>query len=339
MENKAENKEFRLDKKDKDLLSLLYLNSRASFTELGKKLNLSSSSVERRMKQLKDAGAIVLLFADVNFSKLGYNAYRIYLKFDTMDETKEKEILALFESYPKTVWGVICEGAYDVLWRIHVKDAIEVEEAVNLMTEKFGRHIIEKTVITTTYQTYLAWNRALGGERHPEFPLERVTQIEKLDEKDMQILSMLYDNARATSVELASKTGLSPDAVNYRIKNLMKNKFILGYSAWFDSKKLGVEYYKILIGFRGLTQEKEKKFLDFCCQHNNVIFINKTIGNWDIEVDVLVDDVVELHRFISDIKTKFGNVIGRHVYVAAIEERMLNPIREFLPKDENKNEK
>jgi Lrp/AsnC family leucine-responsive transcriptional regulator len=333
MANIAE-KAFKLDKKDKDLLSLLYLNSRASFTELGKKLNLSSSSVERRMKQLKGAGVISLLFADVNFSKLGYNAYRIYMKFDSLDSEKEKEILTIFEEYSRTTWGVICEGAYDVLWRIHVNDIMKVEEAVNMMTEKFGKHVIEKTVVTTTYQTYLSWNRALGGERHPEFPLERVTEIEKPDEKDMQILAMLYDNARATSVELASKTGLSPDAVNYRIKNLTKNGFILGYSAWFDAKKLGMEYYKVLIGFRGLTQEKEKRFLDFCCEHNNVIFVNKAIGSWDIEVDVLVDDVVELHRFISDIKTKFGNVIGRHVYVAAIEERMLNPIREFLPKEE-----
>lgn len=327
---------YRLDKKDKDLLSLLYRDSRASFTELGKKLNLSSSSVERRMKQLREAGVIALLFADVNLAKLGYNSYRIYLKFDAMDEEKEKEILAMFESYSRTLWGVICEGAYDVLWRIVAKDAVEVEDAVNIMTEKFGKHIIEKTVVTTTYQTYLSWNRALGGERHPEFPLERVTQLKELDEKDMQILSMLYANARATSVELASKTGLSPDTVNYRIKNLTKDGFILGYSAWFDAKKLGVEYYKILIGFRGLTGEKEKKFLDFCCEHNNVIFINKAISSWDIEVDVIVRDVVELHKFISEIKTKFGTIIGRHVYIAAIEERMLNPIREFLPKEKGK---
>jgi hypothetical protein len=44
---------------------------------------------------------------------------------------------------------------------------------------------------------------------------------------------------------------------------------------------------------------------------------------------VLVDDVVELHKFISGIKTKFGAIIGKHVYIAAIEERMLNPIREY----------
>ncbi|MDO8553864.1 MAG: Lrp/AsnC family transcriptional regulator [Candidatus Micrarchaeota archaeon] len=320
----------KLDKKDKQLLTLLYLNSRMSFTQLGKELKLNSSSVERRLRQLKNSGTISSLFADVNLAKLGFKGYRIYLKFDVFDEKTEKDVLALFESYSRTLWGAVCEGAYDVLWRIIARDELEVEDAINLVTEKFGKSIVEKTVATTTYQTYLSWNRALEGERHPEFPLEKVAPAEKLDMTDMKILASLYNDARATTVDMAQQVGLTPDAVNYRMKRLTKEGFILGYTAWFDAKKLGFEYYKILISFRGMTQEKEKKFLDFCLEHNNVIFLNKCIGSWDIEVDIIVENTLELHRFITEIKTKFGHIIGNHKYVSAIEERMLNPIREYM---------
>ncbi len=319
-----------LDKKDKELLTLLYLNSRASFTQLGKELKLSASTVERRLRQLKEQGIISLLFADVNLAKLGFKAYRIYLKFDVFDEKTEKEVLALFESYPRTLWGVVCQGEYDVLWRIIAQDEVEVEDALNRVTERFGKNIIEKAVATTTYQTYLSWNRALGGERHPEFPLEKVGKGEALDKIDTRILALLYDDARATTVEIASRINLTPDAVTYRIKRLTEKELILGYTAWFDTKKLGFEYYKLLINFRGMTHEKEKKFLDFCLEHDNVVFLNKTIGSWDIEVDIIVVDTAELHRFILEIKTKFGHLIGTHRYISAIEERMLNPIREFL---------
>lgn len=319
---------MKLDKKGKELLTLLYLNSRMSFTEMGKKLKLSSSAVERRMRQLKDEGVISLLFADVNMAKLGLRSYRIYLKFDVLDDKTEKEVLALFERYKRTQWGVVCEGAYDVLWRIVAEDEREVEDAVNLMTEKFGNRIVEKTVATTTYQTYLSWNRAFGGERHPEFPLEKVGKGEEVDEIDLEIMRVLYNNARETSVSMAEKVGLTPDAVNYRLKKLEKGGFILGYTAWYDAKKLGLEYYKILIGFRSMTKEKETEFLDFCLEQDNVIYLNKCIGSWDMEVDVLVKDTVELHNFLVGIKTKFGHLIGNHKYIAAIEERMLNPLRE-----------
>ena len=204
---------MKLDKKDKDLLTLLYLDSRESFTKMGKKLGLSSSAVERRLKKLEKEGIVALMFADVNLAKLGFKGYRLYLKFDVMDEETEKEISGLFEEYPRTLWGVICEGEYDVLWRIIAKDELEVEKAMNLFTEKFGEKIIEKTVVATTYQTYLSWNRAFGGERHPELPLEKITKVEELDGTDMKILAMLYGNARATTVDIAKEVGLSADAV------------------------------------------------------------------------------------------------------------------------------
>ena len=316
-----------LDRKDKELLNLLYLNSRESFIGLGKKLRLSNTAVERRLSRLKKDGVVPLLFADVNLAKLGLKGYRLYFKFDVMDKEAECEVLAFFESYPRTLWGVVCEGEYDVLWRIIAKDEVEVEGAMYLMVEKFGARIIEKTVVATTYQTYLSWNKALGTPREPEFPIENITEPQQVDAKDMQLLSLLYANARETTVGLSKKVGLTPDAVQYRIKRLIREKYILGYSAWFDAKKLGFNYYKFLIGFRSITRVKEKQFLSHCLANDSIIFINKTIGSWDIELDIIVRDNAELHDFTRELKTKFGHIIGKHTFVSAVEERMLNPLR------------
>lgn len=316
-----------LDRKDKELLNLLYLNSRESFTGLGKKLRLSNTAAERRLSRLKKKGIASLLFADVNFAKLGLKGYRLYFKFDVMDKETEHAVLEFFESYPRTLWGVVCEGEYDVLWRIIAKDEVEVEGAMYLMVEKFGTKIIEKTVVATTYQTYLAWNKALDVPRQTEFPMEKIIEPQKVDAKDMLLLSLLYADARETTVSLSKKVGLTPDAVQYRIKRLMSEKYILGYTAWFDAKKLGFNYYKFLIGFRSITREKQKQFLHYCLANDSIIFINKTIGSWDIEIDIIVRDNVELHEFTREMKTRFGHIIGKHTFVSAVEERMLNPLR------------
>ncbi|VVB57101.1 HTH-type transcriptional regulator Ptr1 [uncultured archaeon] len=321
-----------LDKKDQALLHQLYLDSRQSFVRLGKKLRLSNTAAERRMRRLREEGAIQLLMADINFHKLGLRSYRLYFKFDVMDEKMEKEVLEVFERYPRTLWGVVCEGEYDVLWRIIAPDELEVERAAYLMIEKFGSRIVERTVVTTTYQIYLSWNKALGCARAPEFPMEGISSVQKVDETDLRLLKALYADARASSVALAQEVGLSPDAVNYRIRRLVREKYILGWTAWFDAKKLGFDYYKILIAFRSATREKERQFLRYCISHDAVVFINKCIGSWDIEVDVLVRDTADLHAFVQDIKTRFGHIIGKHAYVAAIEERMLNPLRGELEK-------
>jgi len=316
-----------LDKKDRQILDLLYLNSRESFTSMGKKLRLSNTAVERRLSKLQESGAAPLLFADVNFAKLGLKSYRLYFKFDVMDKETERAVLDLFESYSRTLWGAICEGEYDVLWRIIARDEVEVETAMYLMLEKFGTKIIEKTVISTTYQAYLSWNKAFRTGRHPPFPMEKIAETAAVDEKDQRLLSLLYANSRETTVSLSKKICLTPDAVQYRMQKLMKNGFVLGYTAWFDAKKLGFNYYKFLIGFRNITKEKEKQFLNFCLQNDNIVFVNKTNGSWDIEVDIIVRDNAELHEFTRELKTKFGHILGKHTFISAVEERMLNPLR------------
>lgn len=321
---------MKLDKKDKQLLSLLYSNSRMSFIEMGKRLKLSSSAVERRMRQLKEDGAISLLFADINLLKLGFKAYRLYFKFDVMDRKTESGVMELFAAYPRTVWGVVCEGEYDVLWRIIEKDEVAVEKAVYLMLEKFGDRIVEKGVTATTYQAYLPWNKALEAGRPAALPMERIVEVETVDATDTKLLSALYRNARETTVNLSKLVGLTPDAVQHRMKRLIERGFILGYTAWFDAKKLGFNYYKILIGFRNATKDKEEEFRKFCLENDNVIFLNKTIGSWDMEVDIIVRNNEELHEFMREIKTQFGHILGKHASISAIEERMLNPLRDFL---------
>lgn len=303
-----------------------------SFVQLGKKMKLGSASVERRLAKLQKAGIIMLLFADVNIAKLGLKSYRMYIKFDVMDKKTEQELITFFENYPRTLWGTICEGEYDVLFRFVAADEFEVQEVIELVLSKFGETISEKTITTTTYHAYLSWNKAFETERRPALPVEKMDTPEEIDETDRKILTALYGNARETTVNIANAVGLTPDAVQYRMKKLSERKFILGYTAWYDSRMLGFDYYKLLIGFRNITSEKENEFVQYCSEHDDVVFINKTIGSWDIEVDVIVRNNRELHNFIRDVKTKFGNVIGKHYSISIVEERMLNPLKEYLEK-------
>ncbi len=46
-----------------------------------------------------------------------------------------------------------------------------------------------------------------------------------------------------------------------------------------------------------------------------------------MEVDIIVRNNEELHNFTREIKTRFGDIIGKHASITAIEERMLNPLR------------
>lgn len=317
---------MKLDKKNKQLLNLLYLNSRQSFVQMGKKLHLSSLSVERRLISLRKEGIIELLHANVNRAALGFFEYRLFFKFDVMDSKTETEVLSLFESYPRTGWGVVAEGEYEVLWRIYAKDEFEVEKAVFLMMEKFGKKIVEKTVVTTIYEAYFTWDKAFGTERVASFPKREHHMSEVIDKGDMAILRELFSDSRAKITSIASKTGLTPDTAAYRTKRLQQRGILTGYTAWFDSRKLGFNYYKILFWFQGSSIEDEQKFVRYCMAKSEVLYLVKIMGGWDMEIDVIVRNNEELHDLTREIKTKFGHIIGRHAFITVVAERTRNPL-------------
>ena len=65
-----------------------------------------------------------------------------------------------------------------------------------------------------------------------------VTDFEKLDKVDIQILRTLQQNARLTTKELASRVSLSSTPVFERLKRLETGGYIKRYMAVLDAEKL-----------------------------------------------------------------------------------------------------
>ena len=70
--------------------------------------------------------------------------------------------------------------------------------------------------------------------------------ISALSKKDLKILQQLDLNLRVSYSQIGRKTRLSKETVQYRIKQLEKNKFITGYWA-MPSIKNNFSVYKILL--------------------------------------------------------------------------------------------
>jgi Lrp/AsnC family transcriptional regulator, leucine-responsive regulatory protein len=64
---------FELDAQDQKILALIQRNARASFTEIGRKVHLTSPAVAERIKRLEEAGVILGYGARINLRKIGYS--------------------------------------------------------------------------------------------------------------------------------------------------------------------------------------------------------------------------------------------------------------------------
>ena len=62
----------------------------------------------------------------------------------------------------------------------------------------------------------------------------------ELDSKDIQILSLLLNNARLSNKEIAAKIEIAQSSTHDRIKKLTQKGYFKGTSVHIDQKKLGL---------------------------------------------------------------------------------------------------
>jgi len=143
----------------------------------------------------------------------------------------------------------------------------------------------------------------------------------KLDAKDKKILEQLQKNARQLISEIAKKTGLPRDVVQYRIKKLEENKVIRAYHTFLNPSKLGYPLY-VYVGFSlyNITTEDEEKFLAFLKNHKNVIYVAKNSGKWDFSIGVCAKDYKEFDDILKEIRRKFSKIIKDYETMPVIQE-------------------
>ena len=82
-----------LDLKDRKILYELDVNARQSASGIGKKVGLIKQVVTYRINKLLDIGIIQKFYTILDTSKLGLTTYKIFLRLQKTNVTKQNDIL------------------------------------------------------------------------------------------------------------------------------------------------------------------------------------------------------------------------------------------------------
>ena len=156
-----------------------------------------------------------------------------------------------------------------------------------------------------------------------------ISQPLKLDETDKTILHFLSKNARIPLTKLAKAVNLGSMVIIYRIKQLQKNKVILGYRIELDFAKLGYEYYKVNLELEDTKIIKD--LLHHCKVQSNVISVTHAISNnIDFEFDIETKNFDTFLQFMDHLKHLFPRTIRDYKYLKYVEilknHNYINPL-------------
>ncbi len=295
-----------LDNLDKKLLYELNWNARASHSALAKKFRTSKQVIGYRIKKLEEVGILKSYHAVIDWRKLGYNAIRVYIKWENITLEKEKEVYELIRKDPLFMWVIRFEGDIDIAFYVWVKDMTEFSQKWFDFISKYKKYILRYEIYESVEMIHYPMKFLKEDFKPEEIIIGREKKVE-YDETDYTILKLLTENAQTTLVDIATHLKMSAPSVLYRVKELERKKIILGYYALVDTDKLGLEFYKVDFYVNDMSRLDEME--RFAKEHPQIVYRMRTIGGPDFEIEAIVKDAIELKTLINEIRKKFSDAI------------------------------
>lgn len=118
----------------------------------------------------------------------------------------------------------------------------------------------------------------------------------------------------------AKKLGSTPRIIKYKMDKWEKEEVLAWNRIILDASKLGREYYKTLVNFKEITQEKEKKFIGFCRSHPDIINISRAAGPWDMEFECEVESYHKYNELMQLLRSTFPELIKQYSTLLICEQ-------------------
>jgi Lrp/AsnC family transcriptional regulator, leucine-responsive regulatory protein len=132
-----------IDETDKKIINYLSNNCRISLLDLSEKLGLSPNGAKNRIKQLEIKKIIIGYKTKINYEKIGYLHFRVFLHLNKFN----KELYNKIKSFLKSKENVESVSRYigyaDVDFRCYSKNIVELYQFISDIKDKFLQEIIE----------------------------------------------------------------------------------------------------------------------------------------------------------------------------------------------------
>ncbi|MFQ5531671.1 MAG: Lrp/AsnC family transcriptional regulator, partial [Candidatus Nanoarchaeia archaeon] len=151
--------------------------------------------------------------------------------------------------------------------------------------------------------------------------------MRKLDLKDKKILAELVLNSRIPINQLAKKVGISREVATYRINKLVKDKIILSFYSVIEESTLGFSRYTCFFKLKGISESKEKEFIDYLIKHDFVTYLGPVIGKWNLVFDLLAKDRKHLEDLLKSIESKISNYLDSYIVMTTSSEQEMFPTK------------
>ncbi len=295
---------------DRRILAALELDARTPFSAVGKRLRRSQQQVSYTVNAMIQRGLVPGFFTAIDYSKLGVLHFRVYFRVNYTSEEEFERLIRHLVAEEHTSWIVTCGSRYDLIATFLAENPSRFNKVLRAVMARFPRELGDYSVLTTVVirlfgRKYLFPKPGLltpiilGGDR----------ERESLDDLDLRLLHALSREVRASAVSLAHGFGVSSKTIIQRIKRLRERLVIRAFKPQVNTEAMGITSALLLVRYHNISSEAEEKLIAYLEAHPNVVSAVKTLGEWDLEIEIESEERNGLRRIEIEIRRRFVALI------------------------------
>ncbi|MGM5488169.1 MAG: Lrp/AsnC family transcriptional regulator [Nanobdellota archaeon] len=305
-----------MDKKDKAILAALDFDGRAMLSKIAKQTRSSKQLVKYRLDELMRRGIVKHTYAHIDYFKLGYSNFNLFIKLKNVTKRKEEAIVQYINSltYPKRLYTM--GGQWDIFLEVWVSDNREFAKIINKIHRRYGSNILKKDISIATRFTYFA-HSYIHGYPQGQVSAYLHTDTYELNKRDMMLLHHLEREGRMPNTQIAAKVGYSPETVRRKIKEFQKNGIIMAFRTEIDSSQFDFWHFKLFIRLRTRTTKRIEEFIRYLEELDNVLYVSKTIEMSEMELNIFAKNHSKFYEVVNKIKYSFPDLMEDYYWNVA----------------------
>ncbi len=311
-----------LDEIDRKILFELDQNSRQSYVEIARRTRLLPETVKYRVEGLTQRKIIRCFFAKVDNGRLGFVHLRLFLRLQAVGDEHLDEIVAFLKRNQLCLRLTLFDGEWDIGCVFKVSKLEKIDAIVMELKSRFGQFIAGSSFALIVWGQYLARTYLVGKPRKGPYKSRYTGSSDyyALDRNDKFILKQLTDNSRVSASAISrlmrnsdKLLPLSIETVSQRIKRFERDKIVTGYGISINQEKCGRIGFKVLLYLNSLPADQLDTFVSFCQGHPGIFHIVRTLGEWDLDMDLDVADFRDCREILMELSRKFPKTIRHYV--------------------------
>ncbi|MCK9293096.1 Lrp/AsnC family transcriptional regulator [archaeon] len=134
-----------IDKIDKHIIEKLIVDGRISFANIAKDINLTDVAIKKRLDRLKQKGIVKAIFAEIDYSVIGFiEMINILI---CIDPPKQKEIIRKLKENDDVIKLTEVTGEYNFIAKVIAEDKEDLKKVLDNIYTVDG--IIKVNILTT----------------------------------------------------------------------------------------------------------------------------------------------------------------------------------------------